>query len=262
MKPLTTLLSKDNITKAEKKITFGIYYILPIITIITLIFAGTATSNIGFSRQESRWNIGFNLLMILLFIKPIFFLLRKYTQGESISLAHFFLTLKNIPANFKKNPTINNQRLKNNIFPFIINGVYSITSYLMRFRRQLWIATFWLLVTHGLLRMIFRSRQGLPFLFNIRQTTIFTGILGLIALTIGALTSNTYAVQKLKKNRKKVQNTVYLAFLFGAIHTGNIFWLIIYIILKYLELKDTDIINQGKVVITGILFRIQKKLIK
>ncbi len=31
----------------------------------------------------------------------------------------------------------------------------------------------------------------------------------------------------------------YLAFFFGAIHTGNTFWLITYFVLKYFERRDT-----------------------
>lgn len=57
MNKLTTLLSKVSLIKIEKYCSLFIYYILPIIVIITLISATQTTGNIGFSRQETRGNL-------------------------------------------------------------------------------------------------------------------------------------------------------------------------------------------------------------
>jgi len=56
MNKLTTLLSKASLAKIEKHCSLFIYYILPVIVIITLISAASTTGNVGFSRQEFRGN--------------------------------------------------------------------------------------------------------------------------------------------------------------------------------------------------------------
>lgn len=247
MKKLTTLLSKESLSKVEKYVTLFIYYILPVIVIITLISAMTASTNIGFSRQAIRGNRGRQLLAIILFIKPITFLGKKYLKAESITLEYFLNTLKNLPKTIKTHQKeINGDVIPKYIFPFIVDSIYSISLYLMRLRRPLGIATFWLLFTHGVLWEIFWIRQGFSFFFNITETIMRSWTLSLIALAIGAITSNDYAIQKLQKNWKKVQMIAYAAFFFGAIHTGNIFWLIVYGILKYFERRDTGLLTQRK----------------
>jgi len=241
MKSLTTLLSKEKLAKFEKIISFGIYYILPVIAIITLISAMTNTNNLWFSRQEWRWNLWRNLLAIILFVKPITFLAKKYLKNlEIINLAEFLTIIKNIPKAIKNNKDIiNSDTIIKEILPFIGNSIYSASLYIMRLRRPLGVATFWLLLTHGFLWEIFWIRQGFGLFFNIRETVTRTGILGLIALAVWAITSNNYAILKLKKNWKKVQMIAYIAFFFGAIHTWNILLMIIYFVAKYIERKDS-----------------------
>lgn len=248
MNKLTTLLSKVSLAKVEKYITLFIYYILPVIVIITLISAMLTTSNVWFSRQEFRGNRWWNLLIIVLFIKPITFLGKKYFKAESITLEYFIQILKDLPKTIKNNQkNFDSQMIHSHIIPFIVNSFYSISLYLMRFRRPLGIATFWLLFTHGLLWQTFRIRQGFSFGFNIGETAILSGMITLLALVIGAITSNDYAMQKLQKNRKKVQMIAYIAFFFAAIHTGNIFWLIVYFVAKYFERRDTGMLKERKI---------------
>lgn len=240
MNKLTTLLSKESLSKVEKYVTLFIYYILPVIVLITLISAMANSNNVGFSRQEIWRNLGRKLLSIVLFIKPITFLGKKYLKAEEISLEYVVLTLKDLPKTIKiHQKEITGEVLPKYIFPFIRDCIYSISLYLMKFRRQLGIASFWGVFTHGMLWEIFRVRQDFSLFFNIGNTAIWTGIIALIALLIGAWTSNNYAMQKLQKNRKKVQMIAYIAFFFGAIHTGNTFWLIIYFGVKYFERRDT-----------------------
>ncbi len=243
----TPLLPKDIINKGEKYITLWIYYLLPIIIIVTLISATLTTNNIGFSWQEFRGNRGRKLLSIVLFIKPITFLGRKYLNAEEISIKYFIQILKELPKKIKNNPEeINSNAFPKYIFPFLRDSIYSISLYLMKFRRQLGVAAFWFLLTHGMLWQIFRARQGFSLFFNIGNTAIWTWIIALIALLIGAGTSNSYAMKKLQKNRKNIQMVAYWAFFFGAIHTEKTFWLIVYFIVKYFERRDTGLLNLWK----------------
>lgn len=141
-------------------------------------------------------------------------------KTEKISLEYFVSTLKELPKKIQNNPKeVNSNAIPKYIIPFLKNSIYSISLYLMRFRRQLGISTFWLLLTHGMLWQIFRSRQGFSLFFNINDSTIISGIIGLLALIIVAITSNNYAMQKLQKNWKKIQMISYIAFFFAAIHT-------------------------------------------
>lgn len=240
MNKLTTLLSKASFEKIEKYITIFIYYILPTIVVITLISATTTKSNIGFSQQEFRGSRWRKLLTIVLFIKPITFLWKKYMKTEKISIEYFISTLKKLPKTIKDNSKeINSNSIPKYVLPFLRDCIYSISLYLMKFRRQLGIATFWLLFTHWILWQIFRTRQWFSFWFNIWDTAILSGIVALLALAIGAITSNNYTMQKLQKNWKKIQMIVYIAFFFASIHTGNTFLLIIYFVAKYFERRDT-----------------------
>lgn len=248
MNKLTTLLSKLSLAKVEKYITLFIYYILPVIVIITLISAMLTTSNVWFSRQEFRGNRWWNLLIIVLFIKPITFLGEKYFKAESITLKYFIQTLKDLPKAIKNNQkNFDSHMIHSHIIPFIVNSFYSISLYLMRLRRPLGIATFRFLLAHWFLWQIFRIRQWFSFWFNIWETAILSGMIALLALFIGAITSNNYAIQKLQKNRKKVQMIAYIAFFFAAIHTGNIFWLIVYFVAKYFERRDTGVLKERKI---------------
>lgn len=260
MNRLLSLFSREQLSKIENIVTLFIYYGLPGIVVITLISAMINGQNPGYSRQEWRGGNGWSILAILLFIKPIILLSRKYLNAQSVAMTDVILAIKQLPQTLKTTK-ITLTVIKTKLIPYLINCVYSISTYLIRFRRQLGLATFWMILTHFLLWQIFRVRQGLPVGFNIEQPTIFTGMIGLIALLAGALTSNMFAVKLLKTNRKKVQMLAYVAFFFGAIHTGNIFWLIVYAVLKYLELKElgTIAIRKTKIITLHTKLTTKKK---
>lgn len=79
-----------------------------------------------------------------------------------------------------------------------------------------------------------------------------TGIIATLALFVGAITSNTFAIKKLRSDWKPIQMiAAYTAFAFAAFHTGNTFALILFIVLKFLEAKETK---------TGPFFRAHKKI--
>ena len=231
MNILEKAFSKDRLHNIENIATQIIYYALPVIVIITLIAAGFSKSNSGLVWQR-RWAENWvNLLIIILMIKPIMVLTKRYFQPKTLTISSFVEEIKVIK------PSI--QSIKN----IIIDLAYSISTYLMRFRRQLGLLTFRLLFTHGLLLQISRIKMWLPLFFNIKEALIYTGVIGLVALLIGAITSNDYSIKLLKKNRKRVQMIAYLAFIFSLVHvilagqTSYLLRLIIYPILKFLELK-------------------------
>lgn len=240
MKRTTPLLHKDLLTKIEKYISLFIYYILPIIIVIALISAIFATNNIMFSREPKLANLGRKLLCIVLFIKPITFLWKKYLNAEKISIENFVLIIKQLPQNIKKkSKKIDNNTIPKYVLPFLRDSIYSISLHLMKFRKELGIVCFWLLLAHWIFWQIFRIRQDFSMFFHMGNSSVLYWVISFIALLIGAITSNDYIMKKCKKNRKNIQMTSYIAFFFGAIHIGKTFILILYFTLKYFERRDT-----------------------
>ena len=75
----------------------------------------------------------------------------------------------------------------------------------MRFRKQLGIACFRFLLIHGGLSQISRLRADLPLFYNINEPKILVGILSLLAIFLGAITSNMRSIKTLKDKWKKIQ---------------------------------------------------------
>lgn len=196
------------------------------------------SQNIAFRMQESRWGLGFFLLSLVLFIKPISILGKKYANARIITAAQGFEILKDIVHTHKRKPQL--MITLKDLVGLAIDAVYSISLYLMRFRRQLGVAAFWTVLVHGGLWQVFRHRQEIPFADTIGENWVITGFVATIALLVGALTSNNMAMRQLKAKWKTIQSyAAYIAFGFAAVHTGNIFALIVYIFLKYYEAKET-----------------------
>jgi len=247
MSPTTPLSRIERRTKIEKIMTGLIYYGLPVIVAITLILSITSAQNLGIRSQWRRAENGMNLLIIVLFIKPIALLGKKYAHAQIITRRQAINELRNVVHYSKESQR---KSSLSTIVTVAIDTIFSLSTYLMRFRRQLGVATFWFVLTHAALLQIFRIRQDLPLFFNIGENQIITGSIGLLGLLIAAITSNTFATKKLHKHWKTVQNiTVYIAFAFGAFHTDNTLALIIFIILKYFEGKETK---------TGLFSLVQK----
>jgi sulfoxide reductase heme-binding subunit YedZ len=82
------------------------------------------------------------------------------------------------------------------------------------------------------------------------NTTIIVGLVALLALFIGFLTSNTYSIQLLKKNWKCVQMVAYPAFFGTIVHiylinpfSGTVLFVVfgIYAVMKALEWRGVKL---------------------
>jgi hypothetical protein len=85
MKTTTPLSRPKTLPQIEKYVTRFIYYGLPIIVVATLIYSVYSTQNLARKNQEFRGGLGFFLLSVVLFIKPISILGRKYANAKIIS---------------------------------------------------------------------------------------------------------------------------------------------------------------------------------
>ncbi|MEI6426388.1 MAG: hypothetical protein WCO66_03480 [Candidatus Absconditabacteria bacterium] len=247
MSPTTPLSRIERRTKMEKIITALIYYGLPVIVATTLILSINSAQNLGIRTQERRGENGANLLIIVLFIKPIVLLGKKYAYAQIITAKQAINELRAV-INYSKHSQ--RKASLSTIATVAIDTIFSLSTYLMRFRRQIGVACFWFILAHAGLLQIFRHRAELPLFFNIGESKVFTGILGIIGLLVAAITSNNLSMQKLKLTWKPVQMiAVYVAFFFAVLHTGNILALILLIVLKYFEAKETK---------AGLFIEIQK----
>ena len=239
MATTTTPLSREQRrTKIENALTKFIYYVLPVIVGITLYMAMTSAQNTAIRTQGRRAENGLNLLIIVLFIKPIALLGRKYARARIITMRQGMDMLKYTIDSNKRHPR--RIEILKDLWGLAIDALFSLSTYLMKFRRQIGVACFWMLLTHAGLLQIFRVRQDLPLFFNIGESKVITGMIGLFALLIAAITSNNLSMRLLNPNWKMIQMiTVYIAFFFAAIHSGATFALILLIILKYMENKET-----------------------
>ena len=237
MSPTTPLSRIERRTKLEKILTGLIYYGLPVIVLVTLILAMTSSQNLAIRSQKRRGEQGMGLFIIVLFIKPIFLLGKKYAHAQIITAQQ---TINELRLVIKYSKSSKRKASISTIVTVAIDVIFSLSTYLMRFRRQIGVACFWFVLAHAGLLQIFRYRQELPLFFNIGETQIITGMIGIIGLLVAAITSNNLSMQKLKLKWKPVQMiSVYIAFFFAAIHTGNIFALILLAGLKYFEAKET-----------------------
>lgn len=162
-------------------------------------------------RERSSWfaNIGRGLLVFLLMIKPI-----------------SVITKRNLNASFRKMSAavvyISRGRTQDPILLYVknilLNGVYSLALYSMRRRKYLGILSFWAILAHRLLLEINNYTQGIGPMFLTGNIFIQSGVIGLIMMLIGFLTSNLWSMKYFGKGRKWVQRVAYLAFLGACIH--------------------------------------------
>jgi DMSO/TMAO reductase YedYZ heme-binding membrane subunit len=114
----------------------------------------------------------------------------------------------------------------------------------MRWRKQLGILCFWFIFLHWILLEIANFQANMPSLILHPNLFIWMGVIGLIALFIGYITSNIFSIKLLKGNWKLVQQIAYLAFIGAGIHIfllkqdwSILILLLIYSVLKFFEWK-------------------------
>jgi len=102
----------------------------------------------------------------------------------------------------------------------VILPEFKILATLLAYRRQLGIATFYVLAGHGIgLIISLGLLSHITQIFSNPSSNLMWGILSLDILFILYLTSNNASLKKLKRNWKRVQRLVYLALLFAIMHT-------------------------------------------
>lgn len=223
--------------KVFKKI---VYYIVPILVITVLILSYFNK----IAGREIHWlfaNRWFNLLLIVLFIKPLVIIPPKYSK---INLFTIRECITYFVVERTKKPILQY------LFDWIKNLVFSLSFYLMKFRRELWILVFRFIFLHFALLEISRYARGLTFTSNITQPFIIAWLVWLFMLFIGFITSNNFSLRLFKTNRKPIQKTAYIAFVWAILHLvllnpseyrTYLIRLVIYFILKYFERKPKKI---------------------
>lgn len=194
--------------KIEQIAVFLAVYIVP--PVLLLIHIAAYYNRLP-HRERSPWfaNAGRGLLVFLLMIKPI-----------------SVITKRNLKASFRKMTDavayISKGRTQDPILLYvknvILNGAYSLSLYSMRRRKYLGILSFWAILAHRLLLEINNYTQGISPMFLTGNIFIQSGVIGLIMMLIGFLTSNLWSMQRFGKGRKWIQRVAYLAFLGACIH--------------------------------------------
>ncbi|MFA7298379.1 MAG: hypothetical protein WC010_01915 [Candidatus Absconditabacterales bacterium] len=219
------------------------YYIIT--TLISLAIVLTSyffPSTFAFLGPETgEWfaNAGMNLLRVVLFVKPTFIILMKYTELKTI-------TLKGLGDYLK---TIKGRSLKG-LRHMLLSIVYFVAALGMKWRRLLGITTFLILFTHGGINVGHWLNNSFTLSAQLNIFWIFAGYLSLLALLIGFMTSNNFSIRLFKHHRKSIQNLAYAALLFGILHVAflnfreyrtYIILLVIYIFFKFVEKKRINI---------------------
>ncbi len=222
--------------RLEKYITSIVFYIIPIIVLLILIIVYKWIVW-GNQLQEVfawRW---MNLLIFLLFIKPLYVISKKYFKPDSWNISDF---IKYIFKWWTQKPIL--------VFvkELLVNIVYFLSWFFLKYRRLLWILTFWCIFLHLTLLLIGRNKLWIWMFSNISQTFILFGYIGIAALFIGFVTSNNLSMKILWRNWKIVQQIAYVALFAWSLHSTIREWerwwsvvlIVIYIILKIFEWKD------------------------
>lgn len=217
-----------------------VYYVVPIL--IILVLALSYFDKIA--GREIHWlfaNRWLNLLLVVLFIKPLVIIPPKYSK---INLFTVRECITYFVIERTKKPILQY------LFDWIKNLIFSLSFYLMKFRKELWILVFRFIFLHFALLEMSRYARWLTFTSNISQPFIIAWLVWLLMLFIGFVTSNNFSLRLFKTNRKPIQKTAYIAFVSAILHLvllnpseyrTYIIWLIIYFVLKYFELKPKKI---------------------
>ncbi|MFA5747680.1 MAG: FAD-binding oxidoreductase [Candidatus Absconditabacterales bacterium] len=229
--------------KLEKLITNIIFYVMPIFLIGFLILFFFSQIKLG-ELSSNFAQLAISLLMFLLIIKPLALVSKKYFTVSFWKITDFFKYL--ITGRTQKPILIYIKEL-------LLNIIYGLSLYFLKFRRQLGILTFYFAFLHFGIYEILQYKNGINIFADFANPFILVGAISLFALLIGFLTSNNYSVKLLKSKRKLIQKFSYIAIIFVIIHVillspgesiGYIIFVIIYMILKYFEVKQKIIIPQ------------------
>lgn len=225
-----TLWIKKNVTKILEIL---IYRIIPFLALFALYLSISDWGSFVFSAQRWLWWMGYNLFIFLILIKPISVILQKYFKAKNIRLIDFFWTL----SFWNTNPYY---RIK-----LISNLIYSLSNFIIGLRRPLWILTFWLVFFHFILFEIRLYHIWSSDFLVFSNPSLLFWLIGVIILLVAFAISNNASMKILGKYWKYIQQLLYIAFIWAALHIAFIKWewfsnislIVVFIILKYFEWK-------------------------
>lgn len=216
-----------------------LYYIIVTIISFAIVWTSYFSPNaLSFLWSEAgKWfaDTGMILLRIVLFVKPIYVILAKYTEQKIVTFSWLWKYLKTI----KRKPL---RWLRY----MLLNIVYFIAALGMKWRRVLGVTTFLLLFTHAWINVGHWLHNSFTLSAQLNVFWILAGYISLAALLIGYLTSNNFSLRLFKRHRKTIQGLAYVALTFGILHLaflnlweymGYVVLLIIYILFKLIEKK-------------------------
>lgn len=218
------------IKKIENIFVFLMTYVVPAAVIILLWLMFWKVIPI-WQQQRAFANMWRYLLMFILMIKPISVFIKHYLHPTYRRLPDWISYL--MKWRTQEPILIYIQHL-------IVNSVYSVCLYGLKLRKRLGILAFWAIILHRGIWEVKMILMGNPMLFLKGSRFIQTGVIGLAALIIGALTSNIFSIKLLQRRRRPLQQiAAYIAFVGACLHIFFIEYERSYIILLalYIGLK-------------------------
>lgn len=220
------------------KLYYSIVTVISLALVVTSYFAPAAVASYGFQINSRFAQAGLTLLWITLFVKPVFMILVKYTELRSISFAWLREYLKTAKGR-------NGKWLRK----MILSIVYFFAALGMRFRRALGITTFLAIFTHAGIVIVSRIQMHLSLAKGFQAFRMILGLIWILMLFFGYITSNDVSVKILRSNRKTIQYSSYIALVMGLLHAslfnpeffGQFIILAIYIWLKLIEKQKIKI---------------------
>lgn len=238
--------------KIEKAIKIIVFYLFPLIVFLLLFIVYKWYIQWDWLQEIFAWR-WLNLLIFLLFIKPLFVISQKYFEVKIWDISDW---VKYILKWWIEKPILIW------IKELLLNIVYSLTILFLKYRRILGILTFWFIFLHRSILMIWWNQQGMSLFFNINEVFILIGYVWIIALFVWFVTSNNISMKWLGKWRKYIQQIAYIALFAWAVHWAIREWwrwnalpiILIFAVLKYFERtnlklwknKNTSEINEKK----------------
>ncbi len=217
-----------------------VYYVVPLVVIAILLLSYFKKIQ-WYELQSLFANRWINLLLVVLFMKPLVIIPPKYSKINLFTIRECitYFTIERT-----KKPILQY------LFDWIKNLIFSIAFYLMKFRRELGILVFRCIFLHFSLLEISRFSQWMTFVSTISKPFTIAWLIWLSMLLIWFLTSNAFSVKLLKTKRKLIQKVSYIAFIAAICHLvllnpwenrTYLIWLIIYLVLKYYEKKPKKV---------------------
>lgn len=228
-----------SIKEIEKWLNNIVLYLTPVFVFLILLLV----YNWILKWDDLQWFFawaGLNLLVFLLFIKPLYVIADKYFESKKWWISEI---IKFILKWWIQNPILTFLK------ELIINLIYSISGLFLKYRRLLWILTFRFIFLHLTLLLIIWNNMWIGIFSNISETFVLIGYIWIVSLFVWFLTSNNFSMKVLWKYWKTIQQIAYVALLAGALHSSMREWeiwnalaiIVIFWILKVFERWDWKI---------------------